>query len=99
MRKSTITISAVACFVIIYFLGYFTLVKRFESEQVEIVNRAGSAPPKPGDLVEVMTMRPTPFYGCAPEAFFQPIHYLDSKVFRTQYWADRHTEKPVRVNH
>jgi hypothetical protein len=99
MRKSTITISAVGCFVIIYFLGYFALVKRFESEQVEIVNRAGSAPPKPGDLVEVTTVRPVPLYVCAPEALFWPVHYLDSRVFRPQYWADRHTEKPVRVNH
>ena len=99
MRKFTIIISAVGCLAIIYLLGYFALVKRCESEQVEIVNRAGSVPPKPGDLVEVTTVSRSPLYFCAPEVLFWPVHYLDSRVFRPQYWADRRTEKPVRVNH
>jgi len=99
MRKFTFTASVVGFLALAYFLGYFALVRRGIAERVEIVNKAGSIPPKPGDLVEVTTVSRLPLYLCAPESLFWPVHYLDSRVLRPQYWADSRIEKAVRVNH
>ena len=97
MRRSYIGLEAIGCSTLAYITGYFALVFRCESVQIEIVNRGGSASPRPGQLVEVRTVKRYPLYFCAPEVLFTPVHYLDSRLLRPQYWADSRTEKPERV--
>ena len=97
-RKPIICFLITACITGLYVVTYFCFVERVaDFATMEVVRKGGSYPTNPRNLVQVTAAGYSPSYSSFPAELFWPVHYLDQRLIRPQFWLGTRTEEPVRV--